>query len=147
MIRPANHDDIDIVIKMALESADEMNFTVDIEYAKSCLLQMINDECLVFVYESNGDITGISVSLINCNIFNPKEKEIRNFLWYASKDLSRIGRARVMMALLDFMVWLAKDMNMSLHISLPNTDKMKSGGDLLMSRNLKLFEQYYKLAV
>lgn len=147
MIRPARIEEIDRVIEMIKEDCLEFNYQIDIDYIRDCVSEMITQQCLVFVSEKYGKLVGLTIMIISPNMFNPKESDIKNILWYASKDLTGFGRARVMVELLDFMVWLAKDRGINLHVSLPNTIKLDNGCKLLESRGLNMSEKYYKLAV
>ena len=144
MIRPARIEDIDKIVSMIHEDCEEINYPFNKEHVIWQLTEMIKLECLIFVNEKQGELVGLLAMIINKNFFNPIILEMLEFIWYASINLSNFGRARVMIELLDFMLFTVKEKNMQLHISLPETKKTESLKELLKDRGFEQTEIYYK---
>ncbi len=144
MIRPARIEDIDRIVEMIGETCAEMNYPFKRDYVIEKITEMIELECLLFVKEKNGELIGLLSMLIIPNFFDPTSTELLEMIWYASIKLSVFGRARVMIELLDFMIFIANEKKIQLHISLPEVKKTESIKELLESRSLEQTEIYYR---
>ena len=145
MIRPATKDDIEIILDMIQEDCLEMGYPYNRTHMKSQMLGLISLECPIFINEHKEKPVGVIAGIVSPNLFDPDILEIREFIWHASKSLARIGRARVMVELLDYIIDLAKKAKINLHASLPVDEKTESLKDLLIRRGLKLTEYYFRL--
>jgi hypothetical protein len=145
MIRPATMDDIEVILDMIKEDCEEMGYPYNFSHMKEQMLSFISLECPVFINEHKGQPVGVIAAIVAPNLFDPAILEVREFIWHASKSLARIGRARVMVELLDYIIDLAKKAKINLHASLPVDEKTESLKDLLIRRGLKLTEYYFRL--
>lgn len=145
MIRPAVKEDIEIILDMAQEDCVEMCYPYNRPHMKEQLLGLIALECPIFINEHKGIPAGVIAGIVSPNLFDPSILEIREFIWHGVQSLSKIGRARVMIELLDYLIDLAKKAKINFHASLPVSDKTDSLKDLLIRRGFKLAEYYFKM--
>ena len=145
MIRPATMDDIEVILDMIKEDCEEMGYPYNRAHMKEQLLGLIALECPIFINEHKEKPVGVIAGIVSPNLFDPNILEIREFIWHGVQSLSKIGRARVMIELLDYLIDLAKKAKINFHASLPVSDKTDSLKDLLIRRDFKLAEYYFKM--
>jgi len=144
VIRQAHINDVNTIIPMIEEDCLEMGYPFNKEYVTEQIDLMIKSSCLIFVKEQGAKLTGLLAMIISPNLFDGKTREMREFIWYASKDLPNFGRARVMVDLLDFMLFIADEQKIEVHVSLPDVKKTEPIMGLLESRGFKRSEVYFK---
>ena len=145
MIRPATKDDIEIILDMVQEDCLEMGYPYNRPHMKDQILGLIALECPIFINEHKDVPVGVIAGIVSPNLFSPDILEIREFIWHGVKSLSNIGRARVMVELLDYLLDMAKKAKINFHASLPVDKKTDSLKDLLIRRGFKLTEYYFRM--
>lgn len=145
MIRPARIEDIGKIVEMIEADCGEMGYPFNQPYVTEQMTYMIQTKCLIYVMEKESKIVGLLAMLIAPNIFDPSIREMREFIWFADLSLPDFGRARVMVELLDFMLWVARDKNIQVHVALPESKKTESMVELVERRGFKRTEVYFKL--